>query len=70
MILKYILLFFAIRSAYEVLYWLLFQFMPGKHAPAPDLKMLGTHNPEQRAILYQVFHTGVVVLALFGLFFL
>lgn len=60
---QYLAIFFILRSCIEIAYWLLYQFVPGKHAQAPDLGgVLQDYDPEQRAILYQVTHTCVVAL--------
>ena len=59
-ILQFFLLFFAVRSAYEVVYWLNHQFT-NRTYKAPLFRQVSWLDAEQSAILYQVMHTGIVV---------
>ncbi len=64
--LKLILIFFMLRSFFEVIYWLNAQAI-GKKYKAPLFKNVGWLNAEQAAILYQLIHFVIVVFGLWGL---
>jgi hypothetical protein len=52
-ILRYLFLFYALRSAYEVIYWLNHQAVKDQYRP-PLLPPLKNLNPKEAAILYQL----------------
>jgi hypothetical protein len=60
-ILRYLLVFVAIRSSYEVVYWLNQQAANSKYQP-PLFRNVSWLSAQQTAILYQLINT----LALFG----
>jgi hypothetical protein len=66
-VLVWILLFFILRSFYEVMFWLMHQFARKEYRP-PVLRNVPWLNAESAGILYQVFHTCVVVVCLVCLF--
>lgn len=63
---RFLLIFLGIRSAYEVIYWLLQQFGHQNYRP-PFLRKIKWLDAHQAAILYQLFHSCVLVLTLLGL---
>lgn len=65
-ILKYILFFYSIRSFFEVIYWLNHQSVKSSYNP-PFFRKFKWIKANESAILYQLFHTGIVVI---GAFFL
>ena len=65
-IIRFLLLFFAIRSLYEVIYWLTHQFS-SKSYQAPLFRKVRWLSPNDSAILYQLVNMCVVVMTLFGL---
>ena len=64
--LKLIIIFFTLRSFFEVIYWLNAQAV-GKKYKAPLFKNVKWLNAEQSAILYQLVHFVIVVFGLWGL---
>ena len=65
-ILRFYLLFLAIRSAYEVIYWLNHQANNKKYEP-PLFRNISWLDAHQGAILYQVANSCLMLLALFFL---
>ncbi|MCA9369543.1 MAG: hypothetical protein H6774_04075 [Pseudomonadales bacterium] len=63
-ILRYLLLFFTIRSVVEVLYWLAHQFSSNEYQ-APLFRRYAWIKQNDSAILYQLFHTCAAFLGLF-----
>ncbi len=65
---RYHLIFWIVRSGYEVIYWLAHQAANSDYTPP-----IGRHTPwlktNDARIIYQLIHTCVVVLSLFGLFY-
>lgn len=66
---RYLLLFTAIRTGYEVVYWLTHQ-AAGKQYEPPLFRSVKWIDAQQSAILYQLLTTVWMFLALFGLFLL
>jgi hypothetical protein len=60
---RYLLVFFAIRSAYEVIYWLNHQAV-GKTYQPPLLRHISWLGSEEAAIVYQLANMCQVVLCL------
>jgi hypothetical protein len=58
-----IALFFALRSGYEVVYWLNHQVASRSYIP-PMVRKWTHLGPNEAAIVYQLFHTAIVCLAL------
>lgn len=67
-ILRFVLLFYAIRSAYEVVYWINHQVAQRDYMP-PFLQRFAWLKPNDAAIVYQLLTMVQVVLSL-GLLFL
>lgn len=67
-ILRYILLFWLIRSGYEVMYWFISQFVDQEYCP-PIGKNVSWLEPNQVKILYQVAHTCAMVVLSFLLLY-
>ncbi|PIR62326.1 MAG: hypothetical protein COU65_03955 [Candidatus Pacebacteria bacterium CG10_big_fil_rev_8_21_14_0_10_42_12] len=65
--LRIYVLFLALRSAYEVIYWLLHQSTKSEYQP-PVLRSVKWLKAQDIAILYQLFHTCIIVLSLGWLF--
>lgn len=65
-ILRYVLLFWAIRSGYEVVYWLTHQASRHEYEP-PLFRNISWLNAQQGAILYQLMTTLGLFFSLFGL---
>jgi len=63
------LIFTAVRSAYEVVYWLLHQATKDTYKP-PLLRRFTQLQPRDSAILYQLVHTCALVLAIWMLLLL
>ncbi|MDA1079676.1 MAG: hypothetical protein O2840_03250 [bacterium] len=63
------LIFAAVRSAYEVVYWLLHQATKDQYR-APLFRKFTGLAPRDGAILYQLLHTCVLVLAIWMLLLL
>lgn len=59
--LKLLIIFFTMRSFFEIIYWLNAQAV-GKQYKAPLFKKIKWLNAEQSAILYQLIHFVVVVM--------
>jgi hypothetical protein len=66
-VLSWVLIFFAVRSIYEVIFWMLHQYAKKDYRP-PFLRKVAWLDSESVAIIYQVFHTCVAVLCLVALF--
>lgn len=66
LIFRFLLLFYLIRSTYEVIYWLFHQSI-GKNFKPPLLRHIQWLGPNEGAILYQLFHIVVIVVLLFVL---
>ncbi len=66
MITRFILLFYAIRFAFEVVYWINHQVAQKKYMP-PLFRHISWLKPQEGAILYQILTTCVCLLATFGL---
>lgn len=62
-ILRYVLLFYALRSAYEVIYWLNHQAVKDAYRP-PLLPALNHLSPKEVSILYQLTHFTITFLTL------
>lgn len=65
-ILRYFLLFFAIRSSYEVIYWINHQVAKKDYRP-PLFRHISWLGANEAAILYQLLNMSWVVLNLAGL---
>ncbi len=65
---RFFFLFYAIRSAYEVVYWLNHQVAQRAYIP-PLFRRWEWLNANESAILYQLMHTCICVIMLFLLFF-
>lgn len=63
------LVFIAVRSAYEVVYWLLHQATKDTYRP-PLIRKFTSLPAREGAILYQLAHTCVLVLAIWILLLL
>lgn len=63
-IFRYFLLFGALRSCYEVIYWINHQVVAKNYIP-PLFRRWGWLAPNESAILYQLLHTCLVILYLF-----
>jgi hypothetical protein len=55
------LIFMAVRSSYEVIYWINHQVAKREYMP-PIVRRLSFLKANEAAIIYQLFHTCVVVL--------
>lgn len=66
--LRFYVLFLALRSTYEVIYWLLHQSAKSEYHP-PLLRSVSWLKAQEIAILYQLFHTCIILLSLSWLFF-
>lgn len=60
-ILRFVLLFFIIRSAYEVVYWIVHQVMQRKYNP-PLFRRITWLSPNDSAVLYQLLNSCWIVL--------
>lgn len=60
---QYFLVFILVRSAYETVYWIGHQ-MAGKKYKPPHLRNVSWLDAEAQAILYQLFHTCIIILAI------
>ncbi|PIY79998.1 MAG: hypothetical protein COY80_05210 [Candidatus Pacebacteria bacterium CG_4_10_14_0_8_um_filter_42_14] len=67
LLLRFYILFLALRSAYEVIYWLLHQSTKSEYQP-PIFRSVKWLKAQDIAILYQLFHTCIIVLSLGWLF--
>jgi hypothetical protein len=65
-ILRYLLVFWAIRSAYEVVYWINHQVAQKNYCP-PLFRKVSWIGANEAAILYQLLQTCQVVIALSAL---
>lgn len=63
-IFRYILIFYTIRSFYEVFYWLNHQAVKSNYNP-PLFRKINWIKPNESAILYQLIHTCIVVIGIF-----
>lgn len=63
---RFLLVFYLIRSTYEIIYWLNHQATNSDYKP-PMPKLLSFLDPGQSAILYQLIHTCIVIFASFML---
>lgn len=63
-IIKYVLVFWMIRSAYEVVYWIAHQSTDADYTP-PTPPFLQHLDRNEIRILYQLWHMGVVIVSLF-----
>ncbi len=67
-VVRYILLFWLLRSAYEVVYWLNHQAVGSDYCP-PFGRDVSWLDKNEQHIIYQLFHTVVVVFSLFLLLY-
>lgn len=63
-VIRYLLLFWLIRSGYEVMYWFISQFVDQTYSP-PIGKNVQWLDGNQVKILYQVTHTCIIILLSF-----
>ncbi|HEX7017905.1 MAG TPA: hypothetical protein VF209_03300 [Patescibacteria group bacterium] len=64
--LRFLLLFYAIRSAYEVIYWINHQVAQREYMP-PFARRFSWLKPNEGAILYQLMNMVQVILSLAAL---
>jgi uncharacterized membrane protein len=65
LMLRYVLLFWAIRTGYEVIYWITHQATKHEYQP-PLFRNVSWLDTQQSAILYQVLNTVGMFLSLFA----
>ena len=65
-IIQYLLVFYALRSFYEVLYWIVHQVAKKDYQP-PFFRHISWLGANEAAILYQLIHMCIVFFALIGL---
>lgn len=63
-IIRYIVLFYAVRSLVEIIYWINHQVAQRDYNP-PLFNKISWLKPNESAILYQLLHTLVVVVLTF-----
>lgn len=63
-IFKFILLFYILRSFFEIIYWLNHQSVHSDYNP-PLFRKIKWIKANESAILYQLIHTCVVVIGIF-----
>ncbi len=63
-IFRYMIIFYTVRSFYEVIYWLNHQAVKSNYNP-PLFRKINWIRPNESAILYQLIHTCIVVLGIF-----
>lgn len=61
---RFLLIFFLVRSAGEVLYWLVHQASDRKYQP-PLFRKITFLDDNQAAILYQLAHTSIIVILIY-----
>ena len=66
-LIRFYVLFLGVRSAYEVVYWLLHQSANNTYRP-PLFRSVSWLKAADTAILYQILHTCILVLSLSWLF--
>jgi hypothetical protein len=65
-VVRYLLLFWVVRSGYEVAYWITHQAVASTYEP-PLFRRVTWLNANQSAILYQLLNTLGLFFSLFGL---
>lgn len=63
-ILKFILIFYTVRSFFEIIYWLNHQSVNSSYNP-PLFRRIKWIKANESAILYQLIHTCIVVIGIF-----
>lgn len=65
-IMRFFLIFYLVRSFYEVIYWLVHQSSSKDYQP-PFFRNVDFLGAQESAILYQLWHSVLIVLLIMGL---
>jgi hypothetical protein len=65
-IVQYFLLFYVVRSVYEIIYWINHQVAKKDYQP-PLFRRISWLGANEAAILYQLLHTCIVILGIAAL---